>query len=257
MKLEQSITDSFRDDLFAGKKILVSGGSSGVGLALARGFAALGGDVVATGTSEKKLKANRNDPANHGIEFFGLDVRDGAAIAERVSQFARLDVLVNAAGILSVDAPFDEATYLDVVDVNLHGALRLALAGEPLLKQSGGSIINIVSMACFTGGPVMLAYTASKSALKGLTHTLAHRFGPEGIRVNAIAPGFHKTDMSAPVWSDPARSDRVVRRTALGRWGEVGDLVGPALFLSSPAAAYVTGETVIVDGGWLSGSGLD
>ncbi|MET3709590.1 NAD(P)-dependent dehydrogenase (short-subunit alcohol dehydrogenase family) [Sphingomonas trueperi] len=250
------IIDSFCTDLFVGKTILVSGGSSGIGLALARGFAALGGHVVATGTSEVKLKANREDRTNQGIEFIRLDVRDGVAIAEQVSKLERLDVLINAAGILSVDAPFDESAYLDVVDVNLHGALRLAIAGHPLLRQSGGSILNIVSMACFTGGPVMLAYTASKSALKGLTHTLAHRFGREGVRVNAIVPGFHKTDMSAPVWSDPVTSERVIRRTAVGRWGEVDDLVGPALFLSSPAAAYVTGETVIVDGGWLSGSGL-
>lgn len=252
----QSIIESFRSDLFAGQKILVSGGSSGIGLAIARGFAALGGDVVATGTSELKLEANREDIANRGVEFIRLDVRDGAAIAEQVSKLDRLDVLVNAAGILLVDAPFNEAAYLDVVDVNLHGALRLGIAGQPLLAQSGGSMINIVSMACFTAGPAMLAYTASKSALKGLTHTLAHQYGREGIRVNAIAPGFHKTDMSAPIWSDPAVSERVIQRTAVGRWGEVDDLVGPALFLSSPAAAYVTGETVIVDGGWLSGAGL-
>lgn len=252
----QSIVGSFRGDLFAGKTILVSGGSSGVGLALARGFAALGGNVMATGTSEEKLKANRDDTANQGVEFIRLDVRDGEAVAKRMWQLDRLDVLVNAAGIMSIDAPFDEAAYLNVLDVNLHGALRLALAGHPLLTQSGGSIINIVSMICFTGSPAMVAYTASKSALKGMTHTLAHRFGREGIRVNAIAPGFHKTDMSEPVWSNPVNSQRVVLRTALGRWGEVDDLVGPALFLSSPAAAYITGETVIVDGGWLSGSGL-
>lgn len=253
----QLIVDSFRSDLFAGKTILVSGGSSGVGLALARGFAALGGRVMATGTSEDKLAANRADPANTGVMFTRLDVRDRAAIVSTLSQFERLHVLVNAAGILSVDAPFDEAVYRDVMDVNLNGALRLALAGESLLRHSRGSILNIVSMACFTGGPAMLAYTASKSALKGLTHTLAHRLGRDGIRVNAVAPGFHKTEMSAPVWSDPTMSERVVRRTALGRWGEVEDLVGPALFLSSPAAAYVTGETMIVDGGWLTGSGLD
>lgn len=252
----QSIVESFRGDLFVGKTILVSGGSSGVGLALARGFVALGGEVVATGTSEEKLAANREDASNRGIQFIGLDVRDGAAIAEQMSQFTRLDALVNAAGIMSVDAPFDEAAYLNVLDVNLHGALRLSLAGQPLLAKTGGSIINIVSMVCFTGNPVMIAYTASKSALKGMTHTLAHRFGREGIRVNAIAPGFHKTDMSEPLWSDPVGSERVTRRTALGRWGDVDDLVGAALFLASPAAAYITGETVVVDGGWLSGSGI-
>jgi len=252
----QSIISSFRADLFAEKTILVSGGSSGVGLSLARGFAALGGNVIATGTSEQKLRANRANSANQGVEFIHLDVRDGAAITERISQLDRLDVLVNAAGIMSIDEPFDDDAYLNVLDVNLHGALRMALAGQPLLAKSGGSIINIVSMICFTGSPVMVAYTASKSALKGLTHTLAHRFGRESIRVNAIAPGFHKTDMSEPVWSNPESSERVVGRTALGRWGEVDDLVGPALFLASPAAAYVTGETVIVDGGWLSGAGL-
>ena len=249
----QAPADSFRSDLFAGKTIFVSGGSSGVGLALARGYAALGGTVLASGTSRAKLHANRDDAANHGIEFLALDVRDAAAIAHRIAQLSRLDVVVNAAGILSVDAPFDEATYLDVIDVNLHGALRLALAGEPLLARTGGNILNILSMICFTGSPAMVAYTASKSALQGLTRTLAHRFGRDGIRVNAIAPGFHRTAMSAPAWSDPAVSDRVVRRTALGRWGEVDDLVGPALFLSSPAAAYVTGQTVVVDGGWVIG----
>lgn len=252
----KSIAGNFRSDLFADKTILVSGGSSGVGLSLARGFAALGGNVIATGTSEQKLRANRDESVNRGVEFIHLDVRDGAAITDRISKLARLDVIVNAAGIMSIDEPFDDAAYLNVLDVNLHGALRVALAGKPLLAQSRGSIINIVSMICFTGSPVMVAYTASKSALKGLTHTLAHRFGREGIRVNAIAPGFHKTEMSEPVWSDPESSECVVGRTALGRWGEVDDLVGAALFLASPAAAYVTGETVVVDGGWLSGSGL-
>nr|WP_315382394.1 SDR family oxidoreductase [uncultured Sphingomonas sp.] len=248
--------NSFRSDLFAGQNILVSGGSSGIGLALANGFAALGGHVVATGTSEAKLDAARGDIANSGIAFITLDVRDPAAIDAHLSKLDRLDVLVNAAGVLRIDDPFDEVAYLDVLNVNLHGALRLATAGQPLLATSGGSIINIVSMACFTAGPAMLAYTASKAALKGLTHTLAHQFGREGIRVNAIAPGFHKTDMSAPVWTDPVVSKRVIRRTAVGRWGEVDDIVGPALFLASPAAAYVTGETVIVDGGWLTGTGL-
>lgn len=201
-----STIDSFRSDLFAGQKIFVSGGSSGIGLALAKGFAAFGGDVVATGTSEAKLKACREDSANRRIAFVNLDVRDAAAIDEHLSKLDRLDVLVNAAGVLRIDDPFNEVAYLDVLNVNLHGALRMAIAGQPLLAKSGGSIINIVSMARFTAGPAMLAYTASKSALKGLTHTLAHQFGREGIRVNAIAPGFHKTDMSVPLWVRPCKN---------------------------------------------------
>lgn len=249
-------TGSFRQDLFAGRRVLVSGASSGLGLGIARGFAALGAHVTATGSSATKLSACAEDPANSGIEFVPLDVRDGDAIAAFFAGISRLDILVNAAGTMSIDTPFDEAAYLNVIDVNLHGALRLALAAHPLLAAVGGSIINITSSTCRVGNGHMIAYTASKSALEGLTRTLAHRFGPDGVRVNALLPGFHRTDMAEPLWSDSLRSARVVRRTALGRWGEVDDVVGPAIYLASPAAAYVTGSTLSVDGGWFTGSGI-
>jgi NAD(P)-dependent dehydrogenase (short-subunit alcohol dehydrogenase family) len=247
------IIETFRPGLFAGKRVLISGASTGIGLAIARGFARLGAEVVATGSSPDKLAAARADAANAGIRFEALDVRDRAAVDAFVAALAGLDVLVNTAGIARPESEWDEATYLDVIDVNLNSAFRLSVAARPLLAASKGSIINTASMLSYLADDSVPAYGASKTGILGLTRALAHRFGPDGIRVNAIAPGYHVTQMTKPLWSDPAAEAKIAARSALKRWGTVDDLVGTALFLASPAAAFVTATTLPVDGGYVVG----
>lgn len=247
----QDILSSFRPDLFAGRRVLVSGGSSGIGLAIARGFAGLDAEVIATGSSAAKLAAAAFDPENANVRFEKLDVRDRAAVDRFMAGLENLDVLVNAAGIARPDAEWTEEGYLDVIDVNMNSAMRLAVAARPLLAARRGVIVNTASMLSYLADDSVPAYCASKTGIVGLTRALAHRFGPEGIRVNAIAPGYHKTDMTEPLWSDPVPAEKIRVKTALKRWGTADDLVGTALFLASPAAAYITGTTLAVDGGYV------
>lgn len=250
------ILNSFRADLYSGKRVLVSGGSTGIGLAVAKGFAQLGAEVIVTASSQDKLDAAERDglPGGSGsLRFARLDVRDRAAVDRFVSALPGLDVLVNMAGIARPMAEFEEATYLDVIDVNLNSAMRLAMAARPLLAASRGCIINTASMLSYLADPAVPAYGASKAGIVGLTRHLAHAFGPEGIRVNAIAPGYHKTAMTRGLWEDPEAAGRIASRAALKRWGSVDDLVGTALFLASPAAAFITGVDLPVDGGYVVG----
>lgn len=247
----QEITSTFRPDLFAGKHVLVSGASTGIGVAIARGFVELGAEVVATGSSPHKLDAARADPANAGIRFEQLDVRDRAAIDAFVGALPSLDVLVNSAGIVKPDLEYEEEPYLEVIDVNLNGAMRLSMAAYPLLKASRGAIVNTASMLSFLADERVPAYGASKTGIVGLTRALAHRFGADGIRVNAIAPGYHKTDMTKDLWTHDEHGPTIARKAALKRWGTVEDLVGTVVFLASPASAFVTATTVPVDGGYV------
>jgi NAD(P)-dependent dehydrogenase (short-subunit alcohol dehydrogenase family) len=243
---------TFRPGLFAGKRVLISGGSSGIGLAMAQAFARLGAEVIATGTSAAKLSAAKADPANKNIRFESLDVRDRKAIDAFFAALPGLDVLINTAGIAKPEKEFDEPDYLDVIDVNLNSVMRLAMAARPLLAKSKGAIVNTASMLSYIADDSVPAYCASKTGVLGLTRALAHRFGPDGIRVNAIAPGYHKTNMTKPLWSDPEPAARIARKTALKRWGTVDDLVGTAIFYASPASAFVTATTLPVDGGYLA-----
>jgi NAD(P)-dependent dehydrogenase (short-subunit alcohol dehydrogenase family) len=248
------IIETFRSGLFSGKHIVVSGGSSGIGLAVAQGFAQAGGTVIATGTSAEKLQADRTDAQFRGITFASLDVRRSDDIRAFMSELSSLDVLVNAAGIARPVAEFDEATYLDVIDVNLNSVMRCSMAARALLTTSRGAIVNFASMLSYLADPIVPAYGASKTGVVGLTRHLAHAFGTDGVRVNAVAPGYHKTNMTKPLWNEPAEAERIAARTALKRWGTVDDLVGVCLFLASPAAQYITGADIVVDGGYVCGT---
>ena len=249
----KKVVDSFQQQLFAGKCIVVSGASSGIGLAIACGFAALGAQVEAIGSSETKIAAARNDAQASGIRFHRLDVRDSNAVATWMRDRPQIDVLINAQGIARPGDEWSEPEFLNVMDVNLNSAFRLTMSALPQLEASRGSVINIASMLSFLADAEVPAYTASKTGILGLTRALAHRFGAKGIRVNAIAPGYHRTDMTRALWENPADEARIAQRSALKRWGTVDDLVGAAVFLSSDSAAFITGVVLPVDGGYHTG----
>ena len=237
---------------FAGKTVLVSGGTGGIGLALARGFADCGASVVATGSSVARI-SEAQQHATGRLRFAALDVRDKAAVEDMIGGFEVLDVLVKCQGVARPDAEWNEETFLDVMDINLNSAMRLARAAYPLLKRRGGNIVNVASMLSYLADPSVPSYTASKTGIMGLTRALAHQWGADGIRVNAVAPGYHKTEMTRPLWSEPEAAARIANRAAAKRWGTTEDLVGPVLFLASDAAGFVTGAVLPVDGGYHTG----
>lgn len=243
---------TFAKPVFDGKVVIVSGGTSGIGLAMARGFAEAGATVIATGSSEQRI-AEAAQFATDRLSFQRLDVRDAPGVDAFFGKLERLDVLVNCQGISRPDKEWDEDTFLNVIDINLSSAMRLARSAYPLLKASGGNIVNVASMLSYLADETVPAYTASKAGIVGLTRAMAHKYGRDGVRVNAIAPGYHKTDMTKDLWQVEGSADKIAQRAALKRWGTVEDLVGPTLFLASPAALFVTGAVLPVDGGYHSG----
>lgn len=243
----------FRDNMFGGKTVLVSGGTSGIGLAIAEGFADAGAEVLATGSSTGRVEAARGDNTRSSLRFDLLDVRDIDVAAKAIEAIGTLDVLVNCQGIARPEDEWEEETFLNVIDINLSSAMRLSRLAFPALRQTEGNIINIASMLSYLADPLVPAYCASKSGIVGLTRAMAHRYGESGVRVNAIAPGYHRTDMTKPLWSDPQSAEKISGRAALKRWGTVEDLVGPALYLASDAASFITGAILPVDGGYHTG----
>ncbi len=233
-------------EFFTGKTVVVSGGTSGIGLALGSAFRGAGANVHATGATDAEVAAA---PAETGIAFQQLDVRDTAAVETYASTFPAIDVLINCAGVNLRAAEFTLSGFETVVDINLNGSMRTATAFRDKLK--GGAILNIGSMFTFFGAPHAPAYAASKGAVVQLTKSLAIAFAPEDIRVNALAPGWIETAMTAVPRANPARSAELLGRTPMGRWGKPEDLAGAALFLCSPLAAFITGVTLPVDGGYL------
>ncbi|WP_043202467.1 SDR family NAD(P)-dependent oxidoreductase [Paraburkholderia acidipaludis] len=252
--VEKQEIHAFRPGLFNGKTVLVSGATSGIGLAIAEGFASLGARVIATGSSPAKLEALRADATRSHIRFERVDVRNVEDINRFCSDLESLDILINAAGVARPLDEYRDEVFREVIDVNLTAAMRFSMAARPLLERSKGVVVNIASMLSYLADVEVPAYCASKTGILGLTRALAHSFGSAGVRVNAIAPGYHRTDMTRALWESPASAGKIAARAALKRWGEADDLVGAAVFLASPAAAFVTGVTLPVDGGYVSGS---
>jgi NAD(P)-dependent dehydrogenase (short-subunit alcohol dehydrogenase family) len=231
---------------FTGKSALVIGASrGGIGSAIAAGFHECGATLRITGAEPEPITADQGR-----YPYTQLDVADPNAVQRLADSIPDLDVLVNCAGIARRDEEYDPAVFVRVLDVNLRGVLHLANAFKKHLTASKGTMINIASMYSTFGSPRVPAYGASKAGVVQLTKSLALAWAPEGVRVNAIAPGFIVTEQSARGRADATHYQRVLDRTPAGRWGLPADIAGPALFLASPAAAFVTGVVIPVDGGY-------
>jgi NAD(P)-dependent dehydrogenase (short-subunit alcohol dehydrogenase family) len=231
---------------FTGRSVLVVGASrAGIGAAIARAFQDAGATVAITGAEDA---AAPEDAAR--FAYTRLDVTDNAAVTALAAATPRLDLLVNCAAITSRGEEMEPAFFQKVVDVNLHGSFRTALAFHPQLAASRGCLLNIASMYATFGSPQNPAYGASKAAVAQLTKSLAIAWAADGVRVNAISPGFIVTQQSARSRTNPDHVARVTARTPLGRWGEPADIAGTALFLASPLAVFITGAVIPVDGGY-------
>ena len=251
------ILDKFKLD---GKVAVVTGASKGLGQAMAIGLAEAGADValVARGSmdeTKQKIEAVGRKAIIITADLTSQDCIPG--IVERtVSELGRLDILVNNAGIIrrAPIAEFSEKDWDDVINVNQKTLFFLCqAASNQMVKQGeGGKIINVASMLSFQGGIRVPSYTASKSAVMGLTRLMANELAEKGINVNAIAPGYMVTDNTAALQADPDRNRQILERIPAGRWGKVEDLQGACVFLASEAASYLQGYTIAVDGGWLS-----
>jgi NAD(P)-dependent dehydrogenase (short-subunit alcohol dehydrogenase family) len=233
------------------RRVLVSGGTSGIGRAIAQAFADDGATVTATGATEAEVQAARAGAAGAAIVFDVLDVRDGDAVAAFVAALGELDVVVNCAGVIRRGAEHEPEAFAAVVDINLTGTMRVCAAARAGLKARRGCIVNTASMLSFFGGGLVPGYSASKGGVAQLTKSLAIAYAADGIRVNAVAPGWIATPLTQALQDDPARSGPILARTPLGRWGTPEDIAGPVRFLASPAARFVTGVVLPVDGGYL------
>ena len=234
----------------AGRTALVTGGTGGIGGALAEALRDAGATVIATGATQREIDDASARPSAAGIAHRLLDVRSTPGVRGFVSDFETLDVVINCAGIIRRGEELDAEVFQTVVDINLTGTMRVCEAAVPLLEQSGGSIINIASMLSFFGGGLVPGYSASKGGIAQLTKSLAIAYAPKGVRVNAIAPGWIATPLTAALQNDASRAGPILARTPMARWGTPDDLKGLALFLVGPHAGFMTGTVIPVDGGY-------
>ncbi len=241
---------------FSGTRVLVTGGSNGIGLAIARAFVEAGAAVTITGT---RAAAAHYDHDLAAFAYRQLDVRDGDAIDAVAGSLGSLDALVNNAGanfagVRDARTEWTPEVFEDSVRINLFGAFRLSLACRPLLHASrfegGASVLNMASMSSFFAVPFVPGYGAAKAGIVQMTKNLAAAWAGDGIRVNAVAPGQIATEMTAPVTRMPELEKSLIERAPLRRWGTPEDVAPAFLFLASPAARFITGQTLCVDGGW-------
>ncbi|HUR97352.1 MAG TPA: 2-dehydro-3-deoxy-D-gluconate 5-dehydrogenase KduD [Pyrinomonadaceae bacterium] len=252
------ILDKFKLD---GKVALVTGASSGLGQAVAIGLAEAGADVACHARSSGK--ADDTCTAIQKFDRRAITVAGDMAVketpsrlvAQTVEHFGKIDILINNAGTIrrSPATEFSEEDWSAVIEVNLSSVFRLSQeAGRKMIDQGSGKIVNVASLLSFQGGITVPAYTASKSGVAGLTKALANEWAKFNVNVNAIAPGYMETANTAPLRADETRNRQILERIPAGRWGSPEDLVGAAVFLSSPASDYLQGHILVVDGGWMA-----
>jgi NAD(P)-dependent dehydrogenase (short-subunit alcohol dehydrogenase family) len=270
-----SVTERRRDDLdtflsrafsflymeidLSGKTAVVTGGSRGIGRAITLGFADAGANAIPLSRTESDVEAVAKEVRERGVEsrVETLDVSDSAAVEacfDRIADDLGIDVVVNNAGInpeaaLGTPSDLEEGGFELVTDVNLGGAFACARAAEPTLSDAGGTLINVASVGGLVGLPRQHPYVASKHGLVGLTKSLALDWAPD-VRVNCLAPGYVPTDLTTDLHENESLRRSIEERTPLDRFAEPEEVAGPAVFLASDLASYMTGATLAVDGGW-------
>ncbi len=244
-----------------GKTAVVTGGTSGIGRAMALGLADAGADVIATGRREQQVHEVAAEVEARGRKSLRIpsDVNDRASLekllAGALAAFGKVDILVNCAGIIKRTPTLDisEEDWNNIIGTNLTGTLRASqIFGRHMIERGYGRIVNIASLNSFVALTEVAAYAASKAGVAALTRSLAVEWSKKGVNVNAIAPGVFRTDINARLLDSTPRGQELLMRTPMGRFGKTEELVGAAIYLSSDAASFVTGEVLVVDGGFLA-----
>ena len=252
---------SYLDQKFGlhGKVALVTGSSKGLGRAMALALARAGADVIVNGRDPLSLNAVVAELSTLGIRAHAIAADLGQRadverlLAEAIAWQGHLDILVNNAGIIrrTPAAEHSDADWDAVLGVNLDGVFTACrAAGRHMLARGSGKIVNIASLLTFFGGITVPGYAASKGAVGQLTKALSNEWAGRGVNVNAIAPGYMRTDNTAALQADPVRSKEILSRIPANRWGEPGDMEGAVVFLASGASDYLSGHILAIDGGW-------
>ena len=256
------MTFSLRDFSLDGRRALVTGGATGLGAAIAAAMAAAGADVAVTSRNRPAeatldaIRAKGRAAADFKAELGDLDAASATAFAARVeAEFGAIDILVNNAGIVRRGAALKhgEEAYREVMAANVDAVFLLSQAfGRGMAERGFGRIVNIASLLSFQGGVLVPSYAVSKHAVVGMTKAFANELAPKGVTVNGVAPGYIATEFNRALREDPKRGPELMARIPAGDWGEPDDIAAAAVFLASPAAKYVTGEVLTVDGGWMA-----